>query len=297
MKKIFFIFTLCMGLFSRAAEDLFTPSVGFGLNSLHMTVNTDTSYTPTNTNYYFVSLGYKGFSFQAKYPQLDPEESRKSRVDSKIQDYQISLDVYRNWKAAFYYQNYKGYFVENKLIQFGISQPDLSFNHIGTQVFYVFNEKHSSFLVQDTYWDQVEDTGSWLLSAGVDQFTINGDLIPVQLKLNKDQILQKLNVNTYSLRFGYSQNWVWTHWFAGAAFGVGYNVNQIQATYVDQYIPPNTTTNTTHLNSLFAFSTGYKWVTSKVGLFARVFSWNMEFDNIEITSNTSTTGLYYSTTF
>jgi hypothetical protein len=296
--KILILFSiLYLSFLARAFEEPITPAVGFGLNSLNLTVNTDTKYSATNTNYYFLSLGYKGFSLQTKYPNLDPEETRKSKVDSKIQDHQLSFDVYKKLKATLFFQDYKGYFIENSIMRYWSKAPDLNFNHVGGQVFYVFNDQHASFLVQDTYWDQSKDSSSWVASAGFDQFKVNGDLIPTELKVNKNQILKNLKVDSYTLRFGYSRNWVWTHWFAGSAIGMGYSMNQVNAKYEVDFIPPESTTKKSYINSLFAVSSGYKWVTAKIGMFARVFSWNIEFDNIQISSNTSTSGFYYSQTF
>jgi len=275
------------------------PSVGLGMNSLNMNVNSDSRFAATNTNFYFVNLGLGLFSVQAKFPQLDPAESRQSRVDSKIQDYQLSLDVYKNWKAAFYYQDYKGYYVENPNVTGVFKRPDLNSSHIGTQVFYMFNPDHASFLIQDTYWNQLEDSASFLVSVGLDQFTFTGDLLPDQLKFNKDQILKKAKIDALTIRVGGSKNWVWSHWFVGTAVGIGNTFTSVDATYEKAYQPvaDPSQKSATHINSIFAFSSGYRWITSKVGVFARASTWNFNFDEISISSNTSSTGFYYSTVF
>ncbi len=296
LRYFFLLFLVTLNL--KAFEQLHVePSVGVGVNSLNMTVNSGTTYKPTNTNYYFLSLGINKLSLQAKFPQKDTQEIRNSRVDSRIQDFQVSLDVYKNWKAAIFYQDYKGYFVENSQMQYGKGNPDLNLNHIGAQLFFVFNQKHSSFLIQDAYWNESEDSSSWIISAGYDRFVIEGDILPTELKIHKEEVLHTVGVNSLTLRGGYSRNWVWSHWFVGAVAGLGYNSNQIDANYKKRYEGERTTASATFLNSIFAFSGGYKWVASKIGFFARAYTWHIGIDDMDISSNTATSGVYYSSTF
>lgn len=278
----------------------FSPSVGFGSNSLSMRVNDQTTLTPTNTGFYFISIGSGIFSFQTKYPQRDPEDSLRARVDSKIQDYQLSFDVYRNWKAAFYYQDYKGYYAENPNLTGIFKQPNLHFNHKGAQAFYMTNDKHSSFLIQDAFWDDKEDSQSWVITAGLDRFVLNGDILPIELKENKSQILSRVSVNSFTMRAGASKNWVWSHWFAGGAFGYGYTFSEVKPEYEKFELDSSglrKKESKSYFNYLLAISAGYRWTTSKVGIFARASTWNMSFDDIDLTSNTSSNGLYYSMVF
>lgn len=295
--NLFFLLSVLSVSDNAFAKLLIEPSVGFGVSSLNMSDGRGTTFTPTNTNYYFLSLGINKLSFQAKLPQKDSPEVRQQKVDTKIQDYQFSLDVYKNWKAAAYYQNYKGYFVENGQMNYSQANYDLSFNHVGAQIFYMFNEKHSSFIIQDAFWNETEDSSSWIVSGGIDQFFLEGDVMPAALKAKQTQILKNLAINAFSVRGSYSRNWVWSHWFVGVAAGLGLNMNLVNAEYIPPIGDAKTNETKTSLNSMLAMSYGYKWNTSKVGLFARMYNWKIGIDDIELSSNTSSSGFYYSSTF
>lgn len=176
-----------------------SSSMGFGSSSLSIDVNEQIKLNPTNTGFYFITMGLDNLYFQSKFPIRDPEDSIQSRVDSKIQDYQITFNIYQNWKSALYYQDYKGYYAEDSNLPRVFKQPDLHFNHQGVQVYYLTNEKHSSFLLQDSFWNDQEDSHSWVFNAGLDRFVINGDLLPAELKENKNQVLNQVSFNLFTL--------------------------------------------------------------------------------------------------
>ncbi len=271
-----------------------TPAVGSGSSSLNMTVNSDLNYSSTNQSFSFVSLNVDDFSAQVKFPLKDSEQSRAERVDSKVTDYQFGFKINKNLRTLFYYQNYQGYYVEKENI--GFRNSDLSFSHLGGQLIYAFNSEFSTAMLEDAAWSQEKDHGSWIGSMGIDRFEIKGRLIPEPLDPNHFG-LQNAKIDSLSLRVGYGYNWLWSHWFTGAAFGLGTNINKSSAVYE----VPEEEVKTAHLDakfiSNFSFAGGYRWTRTKLGIFARQFNWNLSFDGVDINSNTSMTGIYLSSVF
>jgi hypothetical protein len=271
-----------------------SPAIGTGTNSLNLSVNSKLQYMATNLNFTFISLGIDDFSLQIKFPNPDPVESREARVDSKITDYQFGLKINNHFRALLYHQKYEGYYIESEKIIY--QSKNLGFAHTGAQLIYAFNPEFSTAMLEDACWSQDKDRGSWLTSLGVDRFNIKGRLIPEAL--DPDYYgLKSAEIDSVSLRLGYGYNWLWSHIFAGAAFGVGTNLNKISAEYDAPEGNSNSGSYNSKMISNFSFSGGYRWTETKIGFFARQYNWNLTFDGVEISSNTASTGLYVSSLF
>lgn len=282
------------------------PAVGLGINSLDMEVKTDggsaengqngsiqetIKYSTTNNSFYFVNLGIGRFSIQGKFPYSDSKETHLEKGNTKTSDYQLGLAVTPQIQVELYFQKYDGYYLEvadRKMIH-----PDLSFGHTGGQVFYILNPTFTPAMYRDASWEQSQTAGSWMLSMGYDHFAIHGDLVPPALQTNMKSNLKEANIESLSLRGLYGHNWVWKNWFAGGAIGLGTTLSQIRYSYRDS----GSEEQKSEINSSVGASAGYKWASSKVGFFTRVHSWGLAFDDKEISTSASATGIYWSSYF
>jgi len=270
------------------------PAIGFGTSSLSMSVKTngqDLQYTHTNSNFYFLNLAVEKVSMQIKFPIRDTQESRNTRGDTKVTDYQFGFGFKDHWQTDLYYQKYQGYFIQSKTAQ--LIQPDLSFSHVGGQMTYVMDPAYSLSMTRETGWQQVSTRGSWMASVGYDEFDLEGDLVPSSLNSGLRSSLQNAVAKSLSARVSRGHNWIWNKWFAGLLIGGGVNYNQIQYRYME------TADSSSDLKiiSNFGMSAGYRWTNSKVGIFVRASNWGLAFDDKELTSNTSSGGIYYSSYF
>lgn len=283
------------GVLARAETKLqVEPAVGVGVSALNMAVKTqseDLNYSSTNSSFYFVNMGVEQFSLQAKFPIKDKVDERAEKGDTKVTDFQAAFGFKQNWLADFYFQRYEGYYVQSRAAD--LIHSDLTMQHVGTQLTYAFDPAYSAAMTSTTSWKQSVSRGSWMLSAGYDEFDLNGDLVPKELKTSLRSDLDRAKVRSISLRVSRGHNWIWKNYFAGVLIGVGTNLSDIQFQYEGK-----TGSNTDmQLISNAGFSAGYQWGQSKVGFFARSYSWNVAFDDKELNSSTSLTGVYYSSYF
>lgn len=270
------------------------PAAGFGSGALEMKLKTEKDaieYDTTNGMFYFVSLGYKGFSVLGKFPTKDQEARRYERGDTKSSDYQFALELTPNYHLDLFFQKYQGYYLESK--SKGLIDPDLHFDHRGVQFSYVFDSSYSASLAKDFFWDQEKSSGSWMLSLGYDYFQLDGNLAPAQLISGVKPGLNNAKANTLSLRGSYGYNWIWSNWFSGVALGYGLNFNDIEYKY--EKTQGQEKNRGTH--SSVNLAGGYRWDNSKVGFFSRSLYWGLDFDDKALTSIVSATGFYYSTVF
>jgi hypothetical protein len=270
------------------------PAVGIGASSLNMSIKTngeDLRYTPSNTDFYFINLGIENLSLQAKFPIRDSQEKLTSHGDTKVTDYQLGFGFQKNWQTDVYYQKYQGYYIESQTSH--VIQPDLSFSHVGGQLTYVFDPEYSLAMTRETGWRQTTTKGSWMASIGYDEFDLDGDLAPGILKTGLRTGLQKTKADSLSLRISRGHNWIWDQWFAGMVVGLGANYSQIQY----QYSTMQDSSSDMKLIANAGLSAGYRWKQAKVGIFARSSNWSLAFDDKELVSNTSSSGIYYSSYF
>jgi hypothetical protein len=95
------------------------------------------------------------------------------------------------------------------------------------------------------------------------------------------------------MRLSYGYNWLVNNWFAGIAGGLGLSYAHgsydrgSQSLSQDRFDPISNA----------GVSGGYQWSQSKVGIFSRLHSWRLVFGDEELSSNTSSTGLYFSSVF
>jgi hypothetical protein len=286
---------LFAGVLAKAeTKMLVEPALGLGISSLNMSVKTqgeDLEYTSTNSSFYFVNIAVDQFSFQAKFPIKDQIENRVEKGDTKVTDFQAGFGFKTNWLAELYYQRYEGYYVQSKTAR--MIHDDLTMQHVGTQLTYVFDPSYSAAMTRTTSWKQSSSKGSWMLSAGYDEFDLDGDLVPRSLNTSLRSALDRAKVRSISARVSRGHNWIWKNWFAGILIGAGANLSDIQYQY------SGSTDSNTDMKMIYntGFSAGYQWGQSKVGFFARSYSWDIAFDDKELTSSTSLTGVYYSSYF
>jgi hypothetical protein len=283
----------CAQAFSLFSEDL-EPAVGSGNSSLYMQVNSgaeNINYNPTNNGYYFLSLSSERLSVRATMPVRDKQEVVDLKGDSKITDYQFAIALSRSWQLELFYQRYQSYFIEYQ--DRNMILPDLSMAHTGGQITYVLNPAYSSSMLQNTFWRQEKSDGSWFLSGGYDRFNINGDLVPTRLGTKLKPKLQEARVDALGIRAGYGYNWIWSHWFAGAALSYGATANQMQYSYGET----EDSKLDTRSNVGVGAAMGYRWLKTRVGIFTRVYSWTLKIDDKELSSSTNMTGFYVSSFF
>ena len=270
------------------------PAFGFGTSTLGMRVavkNKNINYATTNNNFSFISINYEDLSMAIKFPNSDPESSRLTKGDTKSTDFQFCFGFKENWQAELYYQKYKSYYMDYE--KTAMVNPDLSLSHTGAQLIYAFNKLFSPAMQRDSHWKQDSSGGSWTLGVGFDQFDLEGDLVPKQFGISLKDSLKYAKADSLTLRGSYGYNWIWTHWYAGASFGMGPVISQIKYKYLAEPI----TTTDFEIVSNVGFSLGYAWTKTKLGVFGRAYQWGMAFDDKKLTSNTSLSGFYISSVF
>jgi len=271
------------------------PAIGYGSQYLNMTLETPhdkIEYSTTNQNFWFVNLAMYNFSAQLKIPIHSDDGELQSRGNTTVLDYQISFELTRQWQLEAYYQNYRGYYLSSG--PRNLIDPDLQFAHSGGQVVYVFNPEYAAAMIRTTSWKQTSSAGSWMLSGGVDHFDLSGKLDPTELIPSSQPPIQGANAEVLSLRVSYGYNWLWNNWFAGLTGGLGasyaygkYDRGGDSITREERIDPISNA----------GVSGGYQWEQSKVGIFSRLHSWRLAFGDEELNSNTSSTGLYFSSVF
>lgn len=274
------------------------PSLGYGTSTLFMRIEsqgTTTKYDATNTNYLSLGIAVNEFGLSVKIPTHDT--NTKDRGSSSVTDYQVGFPLGPKIRATVFYQDYKGYYAETtseKREATVSTKPELRFTHVGGQMSYFFNPEYSLAMTESSSWQQLHSAGSWILATGYSKFNLQGDIFADSLV--KDGVVQmrELDARVWSLRGGYGYNWLWTHWYTGVQGSLGAALTESDSKYSDGGRNKSEWGST----SCMSFSGGYRWATSRVGLFARGMQWETNLDrNASLTSNASVSGFYYARVF
>ncbi|MGE0632013.1 MAG: hypothetical protein AB7O96_06370 [Pseudobdellovibrionaceae bacterium] len=313
MKKIATSLILMISLLSNLsfAQESFTkldkksarlnlePAIGAGTGDLSMTFSNESTnervdYKSPNNEFYFLNLSYKNLAAGIKQPKSTGSSNQKH---AKVTDYQLSFGFLQDWKAELFYQKYRGYYMKGKA--FNMMNPNLSFEHVGTQILYIFNPKYAYSMVHDAYWEQDQNAGSYFIGIGYDRVLLKGDLVPdgFAKPLGASSLgtksVRRMAADSLVLRPGYGYNWIWEHWYAGVSIGLGIASNAVQYQYL--------ASQGTSRNLGFAFqsglSYGYRWKGYKIGIFGRVYSWQLKIEDRSLSSTTGLSGLFLSSVF
>ncbi len=292
-----FICGLVLGISVSARAEVtrgFEPTIGIGASTLGLSLASKTdqiSFQATNTSFSFVALGIDRLTVSAKIPQKMGDEQKLAYGETRVIDYQLNFAISKQLSLEAIYQDYTGYYWEKDNQIFKL--PDLHSDRQAIHLFYYTDPEYSGAMVNQSNWKQKGDAGSFIYGAGIQQFSLSGEIIPSGYDAGLRTGLSQASNRAFTLSAGYGYNWLWSHWYAGAAGLLGANFNSVEYSYGRS----GSTENNFGLNYGAALAIGYKWTTAKMGFYTRVYSWGLEFDDKKLSNSTTNAALYYSYPF
>lgn len=275
----------------------YTPAIGIGSRITGLEINSTGSMTTTNRNSYLIGLDVDGSNSTISIPFRDPQQSRESRVDSKLIYAGMSLNINPNIRFDANYDFTKGFLVEdntserNPLYTF----PDLSYEKIDFSISYLKNPKHTSFLFSPILYRRSESSSSWIISANVTRFNIaNISSIQKYDLFKKDSDLTYSTIYTFTPGIAYSLNHFYKHFFMGSALGVAYDFNYLQKNYENKSMELDSQTSASAIVNL---SCGFTWEQLTTGVYFTSRSWYVDIDKNHIQNSHGKSGWYFSYMF
>lgn len=276
-------------------------TLGLGISNLALSIDSPRSYIQydaNNLSYYSLGLSFQDYGVSVRIP--NPDSSPQSRLQSTVTDYQVGFPITSQLRGHVFYQDYKGYYAETTSKAPGYNanriavKPSLQSRQLGGQITYVTNPDYAMTMSESSSWSQERDAGSTIISLGYNQFSLIGNVFSEVNEEQEMKWLRRLDINVLAFRVGRGYNWLWQHWFIGSQIAVGVSFNQIKMQYDDndEYGTDFGPT------GCIGLSGGYRWATSKLGLFSRAMSWQAHFGNSqELSSYSMMSGIYWSMLF
>ena len=169
----------------------------------------------------------------------------------------------------------------------------MSLANTGGSVTYVSNPEYSIAIVNSSIWEQEKTAGSPYFGIGFNKYDISGNLEPATASTRNPKRLKMLNVDALTARIGYGKNWIWQNWYAGGGISydgflnkVSYSFNGNEKDLIDL-----------QANASAGFAGGYRWTRTKLGIFARMYSWKVKIEDHNLSTTTGLVGLYLSSFF
>lgn len=174
----------------------------------------------------FLGLTYGPFGLSGSFSNSPTAEDKAKYGTTRASDFQFRF-YGRRFTWEFFYQNYKGYYVDNSeqidpslnSSSPRLQRPDLSSIHAGAQMIYVFTpERFHLGGAYDGSVRQTESGGSWIGFAAVSNHQITADtpLVPDSLKTDFGKIgtFQEGEFLTLRIGGGYGYTFVMKeNWF------------------------------------------------------------------------------------
>lgn len=282
------------------------PTLEFNTKSPETTAKTLT-YKPNAPSKTVLSVAYQwlGLSVGSINPVTTDRESEYGTT--KATDYQFRF-YFRNFSAEAFYQNYKGYFIDNTqdVDSNWISgqqrrlYPDLSTSHQGFSLTYAFNpENYSMAAAFDHSSRQTASGGSWLANISISQHLFSNAqvLTPAELAPTYGEFaeIQSGTLTSFTVGAGGAYTLVAADSFFFSLMGIvnfGQNLKKYEKT-------DGTTTNETAPGSQIhaKFSLGYNAENFLSGFTFASDSTNYTLEKIELNFQTLEAGLFVGTRF
>jgi hypothetical protein len=249
MKYIFFL-VLTLGSSLLLAEERWDPDapdvLNFKIGLLGPALDVETStgkgdnpvnYKPSPYTKTFLGLGYRNLGIYLSTKNPSSEEDTAKYGSSQSTDFQFSF-YGTHWTQYYYYQIYKGYYVDNtnevdpsQLPNTYIRREDLSTIHYGATFIYNFQpERYSIGATFAQNGRQKESGGAWLASVGLHDHRFSGsqDILPptVASKYGELATLESGDIREVSLGGGGGYTWTgWDGYYAGIQVLVGLGIS------------------------------------------------------------------------
>lgn len=252
-------------------------------------------------NAYGLGLGMYLFDLGIELVFAVPLNSEKesSYGTTSAQDLQLNM-LSRKWGADIFYQSYRGFYLsnpDNPIPPSGVypQRPDVQTENFGLSGVYVFNSNKFSLRSAYTFADrQLKSSGSFLLSSTFNSFRLTADSVILNshysTRIGLTYPVSSINYQTLSVAPGYAYNFVWRKIFISGLLAVGPAVQWLH--YHDL---SNVEQSVTKLNTFadFRFAIGYSTDRFFTGITYASQIRNVQFENIQFSSTSSTARILF----
>lgn len=273
-------------------------SLSFELNDPNE-VGNSIRFKPNNA--YGLGLGMYLFDLGIELVFAVPLEAEKESNygTTKAQDIQLNM-LSRKWGADIFYQSYKGFYLSNPDSPIPPSgaypqRPDIQTENFGLSGVYVFNSNRFSLRSSFTFADrQLKSSGSFLLSSTFNFFRLSADSVILNThystRIGLTSPVTSLNNQTFSVAPGYAYNLIWKRIFISGLFALGPAVH-----FLHYHDLSNVEKSETKVNTYvdFRFAVGYSTDRFFTGVTFAAQGRNVQFENIQFTSTSSTTRILF----
>jgi hypothetical protein len=266
--KFYILLVLILSSVSAFAGDRWEPDnqdvINFKLGLLGQSLNlgfkpadkddaANVNYLPSPYTKSFVALGYRNLGLYLSVKNPSRADDKNKYGNSESTDFQLSF-FGRRWTQAYFYQIYKGYYIENSAQINPVLAPetflqrdDLKTIHYGGS--FIYNFQPENYSIGASYAQsgrQIESGGAWLAMAGIHNHSLRGNsqFIPTQVSAKYGELssLESEDIMQASIAGGGGYNW--SFWQGGyvafqALIGVGsaYEHFETADAYYDRWAP------------------------------------------------------------
>lgn len=277
----------------------YTPAVGINSINNGLDLGGQKNLSATNRNSYIIGLDVNGNNTTLSLPFQDPKESVESRVDSDLFNMSTSIRLSDGVRAELSYNYVKGFLQEEnqkEAVQ-KIIFPELGFERISASLYFLDNEKHSSFLFSPVMYKrpEISETSSWIYAVDLSRHKFLGlGTVQEYESFNKNSDISEATVYNLSGGIVYSQSSFFDNWFLGGAAGLYLGLDHIKKHYLSS---EQRTENKFATAALLNLSTGYTWTSLTSGIYIEYRSFSVQIDEFSIGNNLGNTGWYFTYAF
>ena len=256
-------------------------------------------FKPNNS--YGFGLGMYLFDIGLELVFAVPIDEQKTSAYGKTKAQDIQLNILsRRWGGDIYYQKYEGFYLSNPdsaIPPSGVypQRPDVKTENFGISGVYVFNHKKFSLRSAYTYADrQLKSSGSPLLSGTFNSFRMSADSSVLNkhytTRIGLTNSFDALYYQTISIAPGYAYNFIFRNFFLSGSLAIGPAVHWVG--YEDTSgVKYSTTAVNTFIDARLAM--GYSTDRFFAGVTFTSQTRNVQFENIQFGSSTSTTRILF----
>lgn len=282
-----------------ADEYLETVSPAFGIGTYSNTIYPGSAdiLEHTNSNFFIIGLDLNGYSSHIYLPYKDSLSSRQGRIDSDVLRLQTGLHLTDHLHLDFLYSHAKGFYsgdLENTQKTLRL-YPDLTLRRWGTTLTYLVDSTHQSTLSSPIIYLKPQTSKSVYISGEFFSHRLHGlDNVEQNQNFESRGTLSSISMSTLSAIFGFSQSRMYENFFWSYSLGFGLGAGYLQTTTSSDFKKDRWDAAVT------VPGTGtVGWIQDRltIGIYTQIRSWRIEAEQLVLSSNNGTTGLYGSFVF